>query len=113
MVVDAVVRHWTEVMVEVAVGQGGRGHEGRHKHFLFYADDGIITLTYPGWLHVAFSTLVGMFERVVLKRSVGKTVVMVYCPCQLAGTHSEATYKKRMMGAGPSYRERQRVQVQC
>ena len=42
VVMDAVVRHWLEVMVEGAGGQGGHGQEGRHQNVLFYADDDMI-----------------------------------------------------------------------
>ena len=45
VVMDAVVRHWLEVVVEVAGGQGGHGQEGRHKNALFYADDDMIVLS--------------------------------------------------------------------
>ena len=61
----------------------------------------------------AFITLVGLFNRVGLKTNSGKTVGMVCGLCQAAGTQSEAAYGRKMMGAGPSYWERQRVRVQC
>ena len=56
---------------------------------------------------------VGLFERVGLNTNVRKTVRMVCRPCQTEVTQSEAAYGQRMTGAGPSYRERQRVWVQC
>ena len=49
-VVDAVVRHWLEVMVEGAEEQGKRRQEGRHNNALFYADDGMFALSDPRWL---------------------------------------------------------------
>ena len=52
----------------------------------------------------AFITLVGMFDWAVLRTNIGKTVRMVCRPCQAAGTHLEAAYKRRMTGAGLSYR---------
>ena len=60
-----------------------------------------------------FSTLVGMFDRVVLKKNTGKAVGMVCRPCQAEGTQSEAACERRVTGVEPSYRERQCVQVQC
>ena len=42
LVVDAVVRHWVEVMVEIAGEQNGRGREGRHQNALFYVDDDMV-----------------------------------------------------------------------
>ena len=46
----------------------------------------------PQWLQGAFSTLVGMFNRVGLRTNVGKTVGMVCLQCQVAVTQSEAAY---------------------
>ena len=40
-----------------------------------------------------FSTLVGLFDRVIMRNNVGKTVVMVFRPCQAEGTQSEAAYR--------------------
>ena len=48
-----------------------------------------------------------------LKNNVGKTVGMVCRPFQAAVTHSEAAYRRRMTGAGPSYWDMQRGRVQC
>ena len=50
----------------------------------------MVELSDSGWLQGAFSTLVCLFEILGLKKNVRKTVGMVYCPCQAAGTHSEA-----------------------
>ena len=107
VVVDTVVQNWIEEMVESADGQGGRGREGRNQNPLFYADDGMIALSDPGWLQGALSTLVGLFDWVGMRKNVGKTVGMVCRLCQAVGTYSEAAYKWRMTGAGLSYWERQ------
>ena len=106
VVVDAVVRHWVEEIVESA---GGRGQEGRHQNSLFYAGDGMIASSDPGWLQGAFSTLVGLFDWVGLRKNTGKTVGMVCHLCQAAGTQSEAAYEQQMTGTGSSYRKRQQV----
>ena len=74
MAVDAVVRHWVEVMVDGAGGQGGNGQEYRHQNDLFYADDRMILLSDPGWLQGEFSTLVERFDRVGLNTNVRKKV---------------------------------------
>ena len=81
VVVDAVVRNCVEVMVEGMYEQSGRGKEVRHQNSLFYADDGMVELSYPRWLQGVFSILVGLFDRVGLKTNVGKTVDMFYCSC--------------------------------
>ena len=90
VVFDAMVRHWVTVMVEGAEERGECGQEGRHHNSLLYADDGMVALSDPQWIQGAFSTLVGLFDRVVLWNNVCKTVGMVCRPCQAAGTQSEA-----------------------
>ena len=79
VVVDELVRHWVEVMVEGAYKQGGRGQEGRHQNSLFYADGGMVPSSDTIWLQGALSTMAGMFNRVGLKTNIGKTVGMVCC----------------------------------
>ena len=79
VVVYAVVRHWESVMVEGAGERGERGKEGRHQNALLYADDGMVASLDPRWLQDAFSTLVGLFDRVGLWTNVGKIFVMVCC----------------------------------
>ena len=48
-----------------------------------------------------------------LQTNVGKTVSMVFQPCQVVGTQSLASYGRKMTGEGPTYRERQKKRVQC
>ena len=62
------------------------GQEGRHQAALFYANDGMVASSDPGWLQGAFNVLVGLFDRVGLRTNVRKTVGMVCHPCQAAGT---------------------------
>ena len=104
------MQYWVEVMVYSAVR---RGQEGRHQNSLFYTDDGMIASSDPGWLQGSFSTLVGMFDRVGMNTNVGKMVGRVFRLCQSAGTQLEAAYERQIMGAGPSYWERQCVRVKC
>ena len=67
----------------------------------------------PRWLQGAFNTLVGLFDRVGLRKIFGKTVGMVCHPCQAAGNMSEAAYRRRVTGEGPTYMERLKQQVFC
>ena len=83
-------------MMKGAEEWGGRGQEGKHKHALLYAGDSMVTSSDPRWIQGAFSTLVGQFHRVILKTNVGKTVIMVCCPYQAEGKHSEAAYRRMM-----------------
>ena len=57
MVVDAVVRHWVNGIVEAAEAKGEQGREGRHQLAIFYADDGMVVSLDPTWLQGAFTTL--------------------------------------------------------
>ena len=54
------------------------------KAALFYADNGMVLSTYPGWLQLAFDTLKGVFDRVGLQTNVHKTVGVVCRPCRPA-----------------------------
>ena len=85
MVVDAVVRHWVNGLVDKAEAKGKTGREGRHQSAVFYADDGMVVSSDPAWLQGAFNALVAISDRVGLLTNVGKTVSMVYHPC-LVGT---------------------------
>ena len=113
VVVDAVVQHWVTVVVEGAEEQGERGHEGRKKAALFYAEDGMVASLDPRWIQGAFNTPVGLFDRVGLRTNIEKTVGMVCRPCQAAGNQLEAAYGRRITGEGPTYREQQKGRVQC
>ena len=86
VVVDTVVQHLVTVMVESAEERIRIRQESRHQNPLFYAEDGMVTSSDPRWLQGDFITLLGLLNRVGLKTDVWKTVVMVFCPCQAAGT---------------------------
>ena len=62
----------------------------------------------PRWLQGDFNTLVGLFDRVGLRKNIGKKFSMVCHPCQAAGNLPEAAYRRRVTGEGPMYRERLR-----
>ena len=100
-------------MVDQEGGQDRHRQKGRHQILLFYAYDGMVASLESGWLQGDLSTLVGLLDRVVLSKNFGKTVGMVCRTRQAAGTQSENAYKQKITGAGLSYRERQKVMVQC
>ena len=95
VVVDAVVCHWVTMSLAEAEK---RGNEGRHQASLFYADDGMVALSNPRWLHWAFDTLVSLFEQVGLQTNFENTVSMFCRPCQAAGTQSAEAYGRQMSG---------------
>ena len=109
MVVDTVVRHWVNGLVDEAEAKGETGREGQHQSAIFYADDSMVVSSDPAWLQGAFTALVARFDRVGLMTNVGKTVSMVFHPCQAgAGNRTEEAYGWRLTGEGGSYAERQR-----
>ena len=113
VVVDAVVRHWVQVVLEESEARGELGQEGRHQAAFSYADDGMAASLDPVWLQGAFNALVGLFDRVGLQTNARKTVGMVCHSCQAAGNLTTAAYRRRITGQGQSYKERLREQVAC
>ena len=108
VLVDAVVRHWVHRIMEDA--EARRDHQAT----LFYADEGMVFSLDPAWLQVAFTALVGFFDRVGLRKNAGKTVSMVFHLCQEgAGNRTEEAYRRRITGEGRSYAERQQERVEC
>ena len=68
----------------------------------------------PAWLQGAFTALIGLFDRVGLRKYVGKTVSTVCHPFQTtAGNRTQEAYGRRITGKGESYKERQRERVEC
>ena len=51
--------------------------------------------------------------RVGLWNNLGKTVGMVFRPCQVAVKNPEAEYGRQIIGEGLTYRERQKGWFQC
>ena len=47
VVMDAVVRHWVSVMVEIVGERGGCRQEGIHQNALFHADNCMVVSSYP------------------------------------------------------------------
>ena len=90
VVVDAVVRHWVNGLVDEAEAKGETGREGRHQLAVFYSNGSMVILSEPAWLQGAFNALVDIFDRVGLLTNVGKTVSMVCYPCRAgAGKRTE------------------------
>ena len=81
VLVDAVVRHWVNGIMEEAEARGETGREGRHQAALFYVNDGMVVSLDPAWLPGSFTALVGIFDRVGLMTNIRKTVSMVCHPC--------------------------------
>ena len=68
----------------------------------------------PAWLQGVFTALVGLFDRVGLRKNTGKTVSMVCHPCWAGvGNRIEETYGGKITGEKRSYAERQRERIEC
>ena len=65
-------------MVEGVGRQCRRGQEDRHQNSHFYTDDGMVASSDPRWLQAAFSTLLGLFDMVGLKKNAKKMVGIVF-----------------------------------
>ena len=113
VVVDAVLSHCVTGFIADAEERGELGKEGRHQAALLYADDGMVDLSEPQWKKGAFKNLVGLFDRVGLRKNARKTVGVVCHPCQAAGNLLEAAYGRRVTGEGPTHRKRLKGQVAC
>ena len=138
VVVDAVVCHWESLMLEEREGGDIRDDEGdgaqtagrmiwdqdncqcradeghqrlTEKAEFFYANDGMVASTDPGWLQSEFDRLTGLFEWVGLWTNVRKTVGMVCWPFHAAGVRADDAYTRRMTGEGRSFKDRQQERV--
>ena len=109
VVVDAVVRHWVNGLMDEAAAKGETGREDQHQSAVFYAVNGMVISLDPAWLQGAFNVLVTIFDRVGILANVSNTVSMVCHPCRAgARNRTEEAYGRRLTGKGRSYAERQR-----
>ena len=72
VVVDAIVRHWVHGVVGKTEARGETGREDRHQAALSYADDGMVASSDPAWIQGSFTALVGLFDRVGLRKISGR-----------------------------------------
>ena len=66
------------------------GEGGTYSGLIFYAEDGLISLTQIEWLQGKFDTLTGLFGQVGLGENLGKTVGMICQSYHAVRTQSEA-----------------------
>ena len=64
-------------------------------------------------MQIALTTMVIIFERVVLHTNLSKTKVMICTPEFIWGKQLVEAYKQRATGEGPNFRERNRTRVSC
>ena len=99
VVVDAVVRHWVNGIVEEAEARREMGREGQNQAALFYQTTAWLSRWNPPGSRGAFTALLGIFDRMGLMKNVGKTVSIVCHPCQAgAGNRTEEAYGRRITG---------------
>ena len=83
VVVDAVVRHWVNGIVDEAEAKGETGRDGQHQSAVFYANNDMVVSSDPAWLQGTFNAVVAIFDRVGLLPNVGNMVSMVCHPCRV------------------------------
>ena len=69
----------------------------------FYAHDGLVALTQLERRQQAFSVLIGLFDRVGLRKNTWKIVSMDCQPCHAPGRVSVETYDILTTGTGPTF----------
>ena len=67
---------------------------------IFYADDGVVVSTDPGWLQSALYFLTDIFDLVGLRTKVRKTLGVVVQPFRTDGVQADKSYTRRMTGEG-------------
>ena len=68
------------------------------KESSFYADNEMVSSTYPGWIQLVLNVLTEIFERVGLRTNVQKTVGMVCRTYRAAGVQAYEAYTRRITG---------------
>ena len=79
-------------MADGDAGIEGWGREIQRRAAFFFADDSLISSTWPEWLQRSFDTLTGLFDLLGLRTNVEKTVCMVCQICRTVGKHSDEAY---------------------
>ena len=69
----------------------------------FYADDGLVAYTDPGWLQSEFDTLTRIFDRVGMRKNVHKTMGMVCKPFRTAKVRADKAHTRKMTGGGTEF----------
>ena len=80
---------------------------------LFYANNGVVASTDPGWLQLEFYLMTGLFDRVGLQTNVHKTVGMVFQTFRASGVRARKAYTRRMTREGSSFKVRHQERVIC
>jgi Reverse transcriptase (RNA-dependent DNA polymerase) len=113
IIVDSIVRYWLTIMVDDGGTSAISGLTVKDILILFYADDGMIAARDPAWLQEALEVLVALFRRAGLDVNVNKTKIMICHPGFIKTHFSDATYKRRLTGEGPSPQQLKKVVVEC
>ena len=79
----------------------------------FYENDSHIADHNPIWAQTKLEEVVRIFERVVLKKNLGKTKAMVCTPGLIWGQQGTAAYKRRWTGEQDTFLELKKTRVSC
>ena len=112
MVIDAVIQHWVTF-----VGGGGTGKvleaSIQTVATLLYTNDILVVSPDNARIQGDFNALMGLFDRVGLRKNNGKTVIMAFRPCHTPQSWSTEAYTWKVMVRVLSYRERLLQRVNC
>ena len=89
ILVDVVIRHWEMVMAEEEEVPERFGRAVQNLAVLFYADEGILSSQWPSRIQETLDFLMGIFDRVGMRKYIDKMAGMVCQPCSTAGRKSE------------------------
>ena len=79
----------------------------------FYADDRLVLSTQMERLHRVFDVLIDLLNQVGTQKNTWKTESMSCHPFHTPGIMSVVAYERQVTGMGMTYKERQRMRVQC
>ena len=65
------------------------------------------------WVQTALTTMVRIFERVLLQTNLGKTKEMICTPGFIWRKQGSEAYKRRATGEGPNFREKKVTGIIC
>ena len=94
MEVNNILHHWITVVEEAGgeAGPEGLGQETQQMLAYFYANYGLLTSMQVTRLQRVFNSLADIFDRVILRKIMGKMVSITCHLCSAIGGHSTEVY---------------------
>ena len=112
VVVYAVIGHCVMMVAAMEEGSEGLGTSVKDLVAYFYEDNRLVMSNQLERMKRLCGVLTDLFDRVGLRMNTWKTVSMEFQACHMPGSMSVMAYDRRLAGMGPTYRERNMIQVQ-